>query len=85
MTLKELLDEQEKKFGEEFCVMLERSLYTDEEIEGVYTFLRQNTIDTVKWVIKLSTELEKTKWETGKPKGLIDLIFELKKSIEDHA
>lgn len=96
MTLKELLDEQEKKLllGKQYLindgVFIDRKHATD--------FLRQNTIDTVKWVMgvievkrrKLVTQPAKYKgsdanvWREGKNTTIDDILSELNKSIEDH-
>jgi len=38
----------EERFADKFCVMLERSLYTDEQIEEVYDFIRKLLSETIR-------------------------------------
>ena len=115
MTLKELLDEQGRKFDETFGALKFNQDFGSGASDGRMAgcddceknqtlrkehrdFLRQNTIDTVKWVMemievkrrKLVTQPAKYKgydanvWREGKNTTIDDILSELNKSIEDH-
>lgn len=81
MTLKELLDEQEKTFYEKFEYSHERPSLVGKG--DAVSFLRQSSIETVKWVMEMIKDKEMV-YDTD---GLYTkvLLAELNKSIEYHA
>lgn len=108
MTLKELLDEQEKKvsdyFGDGISTEAMKAFSKGEDIDRakmkeLQDFLRQNTIDTIKWVrdvmearrkiitseYQQSTGGDNQRYWAGRLDECEKTISELTKSIEDHA